>query len=239
VTCNFSRNIVHEESSEHGPAFCIFGQNAYAAAVMRATQRSYYRQVGGEAVFQHGSKISRVRFPFEFPVDAARREGFPEDLAGLRKLSVKLVATVIDKPKLCSRGTRGRRMRTSWRRSWASRVEMSVPSGTQQQPASLVSRGASTSGFDCLPDRTEPCAAGRAQSRPLGCRREVPPLAPSARIRTGNRIPAAGNLSLEQNAPTFAEALVRLRIPNSCLHHDLGRLGCLLHSAPTSNLGSC
>lgn len=115
MTANFSRYIVYvDESGDHGPAspeypvfvlaFCIFDKDAYAAQVTPAMQRFKFKHFGHDTVVLHEREIRKAKFPFEFLMDAARRKDFHEDLTGLiREAPFKLVAAVIDKPKLYSR----------------------------------------------------------------------------------------------------------------------------------------
>jgi len=111
----FSKYIVYvDESGDHGLAspeypvfvlpFCIFDKDAYAAQVTPAMQRFKFKHFGHDTVVLHEREVRKAMRPFDFLLDAARREAFHTDLTELiREAPFKLVAAVIDKPRLYER----------------------------------------------------------------------------------------------------------------------------------------
>ena len=112
---SFSRFIVYvDESGDHGRgsneypvfvlAFCIFDKDAYAAQVTPAMQRFKFKHFGHDTVVLHEREVRKAARPFEFLIDAGRRQAFHTDLTQLiRDAPFKLVAALIDKPKLYER----------------------------------------------------------------------------------------------------------------------------------------
>lgn len=112
---SFSRYIVYvDESGDHGHgsneypvfvlAFCIFDKDAYAAQVTPAMQRFKFKHFGHDTVVLHEREVRKAARPFEFLLDAERRQAFHADLTQLiHNAPFKLIAALIDKPKLYAR----------------------------------------------------------------------------------------------------------------------------------------
>lgn len=105
-----------DESGDHGLdsidphypvfvlAFCIFEKEVYSRAVVPAVQAMKFRHFGHDVVLLHEREIRKAKPPFEFLVDAERRQAFMSDLNELvEQAPFTLIASCIRKDRLTDR----------------------------------------------------------------------------------------------------------------------------------------
>lgn len=120
----FGDYIVYvDESGDHGSvstqypvfvlAFCIFKKTEYAERVTTALTNFKFRWWGHDAVVLHEREIRKQKPPFDFLVNAERRNLFMSELGGLiESAPFTLIATVLRKDVL--EGVRTRENKQKW-----------------------------------------------------------------------------------------------------------------------------
>lgn len=93
---------------EHYPvfvlAYCIFEKATYTREVVPAVQSLKFAHFGHDLIILHEREIRKAKPPFEFLVNAQRRDRFLSDLSTLiEEAPFTLIATCIDKRELTRR----------------------------------------------------------------------------------------------------------------------------------------